>query len=272
MKQFEQVNDYDFLATICQHRDAHRKILYYISNLGETALTKVKKQNLVIERLHHGRTREEDVASYEIDGINGDAWKDLRNAGEELFALYNAELAPASVRLIIDEVKAFMDAGEVHCTALVEHIAGTTQAVRKAREVAFEQRLLMDPAARLLDQFAGRARSSGELIDAKHSQVEMGFVYIFTNPLMPSVLKIGFTAGNPDRRANELSAHHRLPLPFAVLAYWRTRDPYIVEQRVHTQLAASKIAGEFFVVEPEVAKQTIAALVMNPDPQGSLLV
>lgn len=271
VREFEDANGYDFLATICQHRDAHRRIVYYISNLGETALTKVKKQNFIIQRLLEGKTKVEDLAPYKVDGSNSDSWESLRNDGEELFALYSAELSPAPVRRIIDEVKAFIEAGEAHCAALLRHIADRTLEIQKAKQAEFEQRLAVDHSACLLDEIAGRARSSGELIDAKHSQVQIGFVYIFTNPLMPSVLKIGFTAGNPDRRAKELSAHHRLPLPFSVLAYWRTLDPYIVEQRVHERLAAAKIAGEFFTVEPEVARQTIANLVVEPYPQRTLL-
>ncbi|CAN5665139.1 hypothetical protein BH09PLA1_BH09PLA1_34700 [soil metagenome] len=52
-------------------------------------------------------------------------------------------------------------------------------------------------------------------------------------------------------------------MPFEVVAYWRTKDPYIVEQRIHTALAGYAKGGEFFQVDPEFAKTTIEACILR---------
>ena len=100
-----------------------------------------------------------------------------------------------------------------------------------------------------------------ESIDIDHSKVEEGFVYLLSNDLMPGVYKIGFTARNPDKRARELSEQYGLPISFKVVDYWRTKDPYIVEQRIHEELASFKKAGEFFEIDLECAKEIIQFLI-----------
>ena len=103
-----------------------------------------------------------------------------------------------------------------------------------------------------------------EMIDVEHSKVTEGFVYLLSNALMPGVYKIGFTDSNPDKRAREVSARYGLPIPFEVIGYWRTKDPYIIEQRIHSALAGYGKAGEFFEIDLQLVKETIEAHVLNP--------
>ena len=63
---------------------------------------------------------------------------------------------------------------------------------------------------------------------------------------MPHIFKVGFTARNPDERALEISSKSGLPKSFKVEKYWRTDDPYIVEQRIHVQLSEFAEGKEFF--------------------------
>lgn len=101
------------------------------------------------------------------------------------------------------------------------------------------------------------------MIDEKHSEVLEGFVYLLSNELMPGVYKIGFSKGNPDKRAQDLNQSSGLPATFKVVAYWRTKDPYIVEQRIHDALASFTRGREFFQVDLEVAKTTIESCILR---------
>lgn len=104
-----------------------------------------------------------------------------------------------------------------------------------------------------------------EQIEIKHSSVRDGFVYILSNRMMPGIYKIGFTARNPDERAKEVTAEARLPIPFVVERYWRTFDPFIVEQRVFGELAHCRINDkhEFFEAHLDELVRTIERLLMR---------
>jgi len=71
------------------------------------------------------------------------------------------------------------------------------------------------------------------------------------------MVKIGFIAGNPDKRALEISEQYALPSPFLVTGYIRTKDPYIVEQRIHTSLEDCRVKGEFFKINSNEALKVI---------------
>ena len=95
------------------------------------------------------------------------------------------------------------------------------------------------------------------LIELNNSKLLEGVVYVMTNELMPGVVKIGFTAGNPEIRANRLSEQHGLPSRFMVAGYERTKDPYFVEQKIHNLLRECHVSGEFFKCEVEYALSLI---------------
>ncbi|MBL7208282.1 MAG: GIY-YIG nuclease family protein [Desulfobacterales bacterium] len=90
-------------------------------------------------------------------------------------------------------------------------------------------------------------------IEMTQSRVREGIVYVLTNELMPGLIKIGFTGGNPDKRAAYISEQYSLPSPFLVAGYVRTKDPYIVEQRIQAELADRRVSGEFFKIDPDDA-------------------
>ena len=92
-------------------------------------------------------------------------------------------------------------------------------------------------------------KNKWEKIGERWSKVEKGFVYVFSNELMPGIYKIGFTSRTPEERATEMSYQIGLPSPFVVEKYWRTNDPYIVEQRIHEGLEQYRKPGEYFQVD-----------------------
>lgn len=112
-------------------------------------------------------------------------------------------------------------------------------------------------------------------IDAKHCSVNDGFVYVLQSPALPEIVKIGFTALHPDARAVEISRQLKLEQPFVVVKYFRTKDPFIVEQRVHRVFAASRVdyltakkyGIELFGVSVEDASRVIKEEISRLDEQ-----
>ena len=104
-----------------------------------------------------------------------------------------------------------MTEGQLHCQSLLQYLASTRAELEQKKEMEREQEIQ-------------QVRSNKwDLIDIEHSQVTDGFIYLLSNTLMPGVYKIGFTAGNPDKRARDVSVRYGLPMPFEVIEYWRTR-------------------------------------------------
>ncbi len=229
--------------------------MYHICNMGEMALTKIKTQNLFIKRIATGAVNAADVNDHEIDWQSGHSWAHLEQEKQALHEVYNAQLAPEDILKILDEVETFMNAGQSHCLLLLQYLANMRQ--QKYEQARSEIMLRARPG-------------KWDVVDVKHSAVTEGFVYLLSNALMPGVYKIGFTAGNPDKRAIEIGLIHGLPMPFEVVEYWRTKDPYIVEQRIHAALASYKKASEFFEVDLQFAKDTIVSFVELTETKSNI--
>jgi hypothetical protein len=250
-EKYEDINGFDYLSKLCGHSDSGFRIMYYICDLGEMALTKVKAQNLFIKRISTNSLNPVDIGELDIDWQSGHTWKYLHQSWEELFEIYNASKAPPDISRIVDEVKSFMDTGNIHCQALLKYVSN-------AKAIHKEQQVKEREEARLK---ITQHRNKWEAIDVAHSKVKEGFVYLLSNELMPGVYKIGFTAQNPDKRAKEVSAKYKLPKPFKVVNYWRTKDPYILEQRIHSELASFRKVDELFEIDLESAREIIEFLI-----------
>ena len=75
-----------------------------------------------------------------------------------------------------------------------------------------------------------------------------GYVYILTNPAMPSLVKIGHTSRHPVTRAAELSAATGVPGRFTVAWSHPVRDHETLEGLAHGRLARYRVNEhrEFF--------------------------
>jgi len=250
-EKHEEIKGFDYLSKICGHSNSGFRIMYYICDLGEMALTKVKTQNLFIKRISTNSLNPVDIGELDIDWQSGHTWKNLHQSWEELFEIYNASKAPPDILQILDEVKSFMDVGNIHCQALLKYISDA-RTIQKEQQVKEREEIRL----KIVQQ-----RNKWEAIDVVHSKVKEGFVYLLSNELMPGVYKIGFTTQNPDKRAKEVSAKYKLPKPFQVVKYWRTKDPYILEQRIHSKLKGFRKADEFFEIDLESAKEIIESLI-----------
>lgn len=77
----------------------------------------------------------------------------------------------------------------------------------------------------------------------------MGIVYFLSNPIMPGVIKIGFTTGTIEERIRQLSTTG-VPLSFEVAAMFKVNDPQGCEKEIHDCLAEYRINNgrEFFKI------------------------
>ena len=89
-----------------------------------------------------------------------------------------------------------------------------------------------------------------------------GFIYIFSNPAMPGLLKIGFTSGTAEKRAAELSTTG-VPEPYRIgKAFPVYASPRKAEKKVHDALDRYREAEnrEFFRLPVEEAMILVQAV------------
>lgn len=85
--------------------------------------------------------------------------------------------------------------------------------------------------------------------------IELGIIYVLTNPAMPGLVKIGKTSRETvDLRLNELYSTG-VPVPFECAFAGRVGDYSKVEKAFHTAFGPYRIneKREFFQIEPEQA-------------------
>ena len=152
---------------------------------------------------------------------------------------YNYQKAPPQIVKIIEDLdKTQREAKEV-LDVLVEQLSNIMDQKDQEEQEYNYQEILSDYE---------REQAQDEMT---HSKVREGIVCVLIKELMPGLVNIGFTAGNPDKRAAYISEQYSLPSPFLVAGYVRTADPYIVEQRIHTELASCRVSGEFFKIDAD---------------------
>jgi hypothetical protein len=85
-----------------------------------------------------------------------------------------------------------------------------------------------------------------------------GYVYCFSNPSMPGLLKVGITERTPEERAKELSTTG-VPTPFVIEFAKRVKSPAQKEATLHALLEKyaerTNARREFFRTTPEIVKQ-----------------
>lgn len=89
----------------------------------------------------------------------------------------------------------------------------------------------------------------------------LGLVYIFSNPAMPGLVKIGHTKQlSATARLNQLSAASGVPLPFEECFSFPTEYPELRETEVHQRLERFRLSKdrEFFRIEAFDAMHYVA--------------
>ena len=85
------------------------------------------------------------------------------------------------------------------------------------------------------------------------------WVYILSNPAIPEMVKIGYTAKDPFERAHQISRGTGIPLGFEVEWAYKCFKGERIEQEVHKHFKKQRVntQKEFFRVSLEEAKQVI---------------
>jgi predicted Zn-ribbon and HTH transcriptional regulator len=97
------------------------------------------------------------------------------------------------------------------------------------------------------------------------SFVDVGYIYVLTNPAMPGLVKIGRT-NDVNRRVRELSVASGVPNAFVVESIQLTAAAAEVELLIHEALDAHRHNEnrEFFAIAPSVAMSTVCRFVREP--------
>lgn len=241
------------LNKICRHADANFTICYFIYTIGLQVHTNIKWLNKKILDIKKGIC--DSLDSSQINDLNSNLcrpssgywWSNLEDSRVEL-EMVNIDLSPKKVLEVVNFVLFQLDEG-VRIHNLVEKYLVDLEEEKQAKEKEKSNVEYM--------------LSRQEEIELKHVKVKEGVVYILSHPMMPGIYKIGFTSRNPDVRAEELSNQVGLPRPFKVLNYWRSFDPYIVEQRVHKELSDYIQGGEYFAGDPDFFSKVIESFIIQ---------
>lgn len=87
-----------------------------------------------------------------------------------------------------------------------------------------------------------------------------GWIYVFSNNVMPGLVKIGFTLKDPALRAEELKSTG-MPFDFLIEYEALVYDPQSIEIKIHNELSSKREAGEFFRCEIHDAIRVIRSII-----------
>ena len=75
----------------------------------------------------------------------------------------------------------------------------------------------------------------------------LGWLYILSNPVMPGLIKIGFTMSDPEIRAKDLRSTG-VPMHFDIVYWAMVDEPNFIEQALHQELSTHRLTPdrEFF--------------------------
>tara|TARA_R110000803_G_scaffold81546_1_gene147493 strand:+ start:225 stop:677 length:453 start_codon:yes stop_codon:yes gene_type:complete len=92
-------------------------------------------------------------------------------------------------------------------------------------------------------------------------------VYVLENKSMPGMLKIGYTKGDPNDRAEQLSKSTGVPTPYKVIFSHNCFNGERIERATHKHFKSKRVRTEreFFYVTLEEAKKTIQEIGVRYD-------
>ena len=87
-------------------------------------------------------------------------------------------------------------------------------------------------------------------------------IYVLSNKSMPGIYKIGFTKGDPKKRAKQISSSTGVPQPFEVEFSFKCFNGLQLEGEIHNYLKKYQInkRREFFQMKKEEAVEAIKLL------------
>jgi hypothetical protein len=228
--------EWEVLERQCGSKYVADEILSFLTWDGVRVLEKVVSQNQIVRRIKTGQADFMDLGPKSVDWQNGNTWERNLDQIDLIKNAYAISSVTGKVKDAFEYVEQCILKWSKHSELLIRYIESQKEIIRAARE----EELALFAAKRDAKRWGA--------IEEKHSAVRDGFIYVAKNDLMPGVFKVGFTTSNPDKRVSEISKQYNLPTFFALVKYWRSKDPYIVEQRIHESLSQYKKGGEFFEV------------------------
>lgn len=101
--------------------------------------------------------------------------------------------------------------------------------------------------------------------------MEVGFIYILSNPSIPNLVKIGFTLGMVEERAKQLYVTG-VPSKFVVEYSVKVVNPRAAEKVVHRRLESLRENKEWFACNPLIAIKEIQDLLSSGKISDAKLV
>ena len=266
----ENIEEKYDLNKICKMGDAEFFICNFFYDIGQEIYKCIKNTNLKFKTLTKRKLlnilEKEDSFDHlkwqlRYCGLNSDTSfenPDLIDELKQILDLYNADLAPKIVKDAAKEVLNMSERGLKQINEVIDYLNKFESIYEVKEQAKLEQELGLTNELEFNEpEKKSFELSKWEKIERKHVKVESGFLYILSNELMPGIYKIGFTSRNPDERAAEISSQVGLPAMFVVEKYWRSNDPYIVEQRIHKALEKDRKPGEYFQADIDVLCEEI---------------
>jgi len=249
-------DDKDKIAKALKSEVSSRFIRSYICQEGPAMVANKRHINRFIDMIKDGEfSNQLDLDHMEqfIDRFKSlpdqSAFEDFEKNDDKLYAI-NYTKAPSEIVKIVNIQK-----------NISIEVKNTFKEILKNLEEAYDNNKTKEEESYFERQNFQKNQFNNltkwDRVELKHSKLKDGIVYILTNELMPGLIKIGFTAGSPENRARQIAEKHSLPSPFMVAGYFRTKDPYIVEQNVHSELSDLKVSGEFFKIDVTKAMEII---------------
>lgn len=97
--------------------------------------------------------------------------------------------------------------------------------------------------------------------------MSVGFIYVFSNPTMTGLFKVGFTCSDVNSRAKDLAAATGVPAGFVVEYFRLTMDVEEIESLAHAQLSDHRFNKdrEFFRAPLKKVVEVLDGLVRDPE-------
>lgn len=228
--------DWEMLERQCGSRYAADEILKFLTWDGVRILEKIVTQNQIARRIKNGQADFMELGQKSVDWQGGNTWQSNIDKIDLIKNAYGIASVTGKVKDAFEFIEQCVLKWSKHSEFLIRYIESQKEIIRSSKDEETKTFAL------------NRDAKQWDVIDEKHSAVRDGFIYVAKNDLMPGVFKVGFTASNPDKRVAEITKKYNLPSLFVLVKYWRSKDPYIVEQRIHHALSQYKKGGEFFEV------------------------
>ncbi len=251
----------DIIYKKLRSKDASWDIRDYIEEGGPALLAMARHTNRLIDIIKD----ENYLEGYDIEqldsfkerfyrGFRFETFFDKRVDHEDMLYAYNYKLAPDKIVEIIDYMLSITNELQSNYKKIMKFVDYKME-IERSRVFKPDIDLPIDNTKELIE--SAHLNDKWKNVEIKQTQIKEGIIYILSNPLMPGLVKIGFTAGNPIKRCDAISAQYGLPVSFQLEVYFRTKDPFIVEQKIHSELEDYRVHGEFFKISPKDAEKTV---------------